>query len=114
LKFRRQHPIGPFVVDFYCYTARLIVELDGQSHDGQGEADRRREQFLRDQGHQILRIENDNVLRDPEAVLLVVARAAGVDVQNWMNETVEPTKLTGTSPHPNPHPEGEGTGEATS
>jgi very-short-patch-repair endonuclease len=43
LKFRRQHPIGPFFADYYCHEAKLIVELDGMSHDSRGEADRRRE-----------------------------------------------------------------------
>jgi hypothetical protein len=60
---------------------------------------------------EVLRIANDDVLRDPETVLLAVARAAGIDVQTWMNQTVEQPKRVGTCPHPNPLPEGEGTGE---
>jgi len=42
LHFRRQHPIGPFVLDFYCASARLCVEIDGPAHADRGEADARR------------------------------------------------------------------------
>ena len=45
-KFRRQQPIGPFVVDFFCPAERLIVEVDGPIHDSQREADRVRQQLL--------------------------------------------------------------------
>ena len=78
LKFRRQHPIGPFVVDFYCHDVRLVVEVDGMSHDGRGPEDRRRTAFLEGRaGLRVLRVSNDDVLRDPEAVAMAILRAAG-------------------------------------
>ena len=50
LKFRRQHPIGPFVVDFYCAEHQLVVELDGPVHDERQDDDRQRSQYLRQRG----------------------------------------------------------------
>ena len=76
LKFRRQEPIGQFVVDFCCYAARLIVEIDGRSHEGRQLADRRRTEFLERQGFQVVRFLNDQVLDDLEAVALSIARIA--------------------------------------
>ena len=83
LKFRRQRPVGPFFADFCCLSAGLIVEVDGASHDGRGHDDRRREAYLEGAGFRVLRVGNDDVLRDPEAVLIAVARAAGLDVSGW-------------------------------
>ncbi len=56
--FRRQHPIGPYVLDFYCAKARLAVELDGMSHDmgDRSERDRRRDAWLKTHGITVLRI----------------------------------------------------------
>jgi very-short-patch-repair endonuclease len=79
LKFRRQHPIGPFLADFFCHEAALIVELDGMSHDGRAEADARRTRSLEGQGLRVLRIGNDDVLKDRAAVALAILRAAGID-----------------------------------
>src|SRR4051812_33057606 len=61
-KFRRQVPIGPFVVDFYCDSAQLVIEVDGRSHDDRGEADRTRERGLSEHGYRVLRVSNDFVL----------------------------------------------------
>jgi very-short-patch-repair endonuclease len=77
LKFRRQHPIGPYFADFCCEEVRLIVELDGDSHIGRAETDERRTQFLNERGFQVLRIGNDDVLEDPESVAHAILRAAG-------------------------------------
>jgi very-short-patch-repair endonuclease len=56
-KFRRQHPIGPYFVDFYCPAARLVVEIDGPTHgeEAQWAYDERRADWLREQGHEVLR-----------------------------------------------------------
>jgi len=78
LKFRRQYPVGPFVVDFYCHEAGLIVEVDGASHDGRAAEDHGRSEFLASQGLRILRVGNDDVLDDPEAVAFAILRAAGI------------------------------------
>jgi very-short-patch-repair endonuclease len=57
-KFRRQHPIGPYFVDFYCVAARLVIEFNGVSHDGdrQWAYDRRRQVWLEAQGYRVLNL----------------------------------------------------------
>ncbi len=81
LKFRRQQPIGPYVVDFFCHEVALVVEVDGRSHDERGKVDYQRDVFLREQQRlQVLRVSNDDVLKEMEAVLLAILRAAGKEV----------------------------------
>ncbi len=81
LKFRRQQPIGPYIVDFFCHEAALVVEIDGRSHDDRGKEDAQREAFLRDQQRlRVLRVSNDDVLKETEAVLFAILRAAGREV----------------------------------
>ena len=74
-KFRRQHPIGPFVTDFYCAEASLIVELDGESHVGQHEQDQQRTAYLNQHGLRVLRVTNDDLLGHPDAVADAIGRA---------------------------------------
>ena len=73
LKFRRQHPIGPFFADFACESRKLVVELDGDYHDQIQENDLKRQAFLDGKGWSILRFTNDEVLRDWEAVVRAIA-----------------------------------------
>ena len=63
-KFRRQHPIGRFIVDFYCHKARLVIELDGEIHQKTeiAENDREREKELTYLGLKIIRFSNNDVL----------------------------------------------------
>ena len=68
-KFRRQHPVGEFVADFYCAAARLVVEVDGPVHSESVEADRERERLLRERRYEVLRVTNDQVLGDLASVL---------------------------------------------
>lgn len=80
LSFRRQMPIGPYIVDFACSAKRLIIELDGAHHAEAEQArhDKVRDEFLRQQGWTILRFWNDDVLRGMDDVCAhVVALAAG-------------------------------------
>jgi very-short-patch-repair endonuclease len=69
LKFRRQHAIGPYVVDFYCARAALVIEVDGPIHDKQAEDDAERTAFLEAQGLRVLRFKNEVVLKEPVKVL---------------------------------------------
>lgn len=71
LKFRRQQAAGPYVVDFYCHDVRLVVEIDGESHNrgDQPELDARRDEYLRRSGHRVVRIAARDVLKDLDAVL---------------------------------------------
>ena len=55
-KFRRQHPLGPYVADFYCHEARLVVEIDGSMHAERVEHDRRRDAWMSEQGLTVLRM----------------------------------------------------------
>jgi very-short-patch-repair endonuclease len=66
VRFLRQHPIGPFIVDFYTPDARLAIEVDGRSHDGREAYDAARQAYLEARGVRVLRLTNDDVLRDPE------------------------------------------------
>ena len=68
-KFRRQHPIGPFVVDFFCPKHGLIVEVDGPIHDTQQEHDRARQALLEACGYRVLRVSASDVETDLNAVL---------------------------------------------
>jgi very-short-patch-repair endonuclease len=66
VRFRRQQPIGPYVVDFYCSPARLVIELDGEQH-GVGQAakyDELRTLWLQQRGYMVLRFWNDEILRE--------------------------------------------------
>ena len=73
-KFRRQHPIGPYVLDFYCPTARLAIEVDGSGHAfsaGQ-EHDSAREAFLAESGFRVLRFYNQQVYQEFDVVLQAI------------------------------------------
>ena len=69
LKFRRQHPIGPYIADFYCAQARLVIEIDGDSHAEQVEYDQARTDWLESQGYRVLRYTNSEVQEKITAVL---------------------------------------------
>lgn len=68
-KFRRQHPIGMFIVDFYCASCRLIVEIDGDSHSDQVEYDAERTQWLAERGCRVIRFANRDILHNLSGVL---------------------------------------------
>jgi very-short-patch-repair endonuclease len=69
-KFRFQHTLGPFVADFVCLEAKLIVELDGGQHSA--EKDARRTAFLETRGFRVLRFWNNDVLANLEGVIAAV------------------------------------------
>lgn len=71
LKFRRQHPIGPFIADFACIAARLVVEIDGDTHstDEERARDARREAYIRAHGWRIIRVWNSEVYAHCDQVL---------------------------------------------
>jgi very-short-patch-repair endonuclease len=77
IKFRRQYPVGPYVLDFYCYEHKLWVELDGGQHyERVGiQHDEQRQAFLKSHGIYTLRFSNSEVLQAIEAVLLQIAEA---------------------------------------
>ena len=79
LKFRRQHPIGPYVADFCCLSERFVVEVDGSAHNSIDRAkfDERRAQFLKDNGYRVLRVSARRVLADPDGTAEAIVARAG-------------------------------------
>jgi very-short-patch-repair endonuclease len=79
LKFRRQQPIGPFVVDFICVDAKLIVELDGAHHRDEEQFwhDYKRTAFLKGLGYEVMRFSNVVVLKYPHQVAEMIAGRVG-------------------------------------
>jgi very-short-patch-repair endonuclease len=75
LKFRRQHPLGPFIADFYCAAHRLVVEIDGDIHDLQPERDAARTEQFEKYGYRVIRFRNEQVLNDIESVLAAIQAA---------------------------------------
>ena len=74
-KFRRQHQVGSYIVDFVCTDAWLIVELDGGQHADQVTYDERRTLELQAMGYRVLRFWNNDVLANPESILEVLLEA---------------------------------------
>jgi very-short-patch-repair endonuclease len=95
VKFKRQAPIGPYVVDFICFEDKLIIEVDGGQHS-ENEADRRRDKWLRSEGYRVVRFWNNDVLKRTDVVLGEIASA------------LTPTPLPARSAPPSPR-RGEGT-----
>jgi very-short-patch-repair endonuclease len=87
-RFRRQAPIGPYIVDFVCFERRLVVELDGGQHARQIEEDATRTRWLNLQGFRVLRFWNSTVFEDQDVVLEAIWDALR------------------STPHPGPPPQG--------
>jgi very-short-patch-repair endonuclease len=88
-RFRRQHPIGPYVADFVCLEAKLIVEIDGGQHGEAATADTERTRWLNSRGYEVLRFWNNEVNENVAGVL------------ERLRE-----RLRRETPHPNPPPQG--------
>lgn len=73
LKFRRQQIIDGFIIDFYCHSVGLVIEVDGEIHDTQQEYDRHREIIFSTKGLRIIRFTNEQVINNIEAVLKAIA-----------------------------------------
>jgi very-short-patch-repair endonuclease len=95
-KFRRQHLIATYIVDFVCLEHQLVVELDGEQHAGQQGYDIERTRILNAQGFKVLRFWNNEVFENLEGVLSVILRELpGISTSQSL------------PPHPNPLPLGE-------
>jgi very-short-patch-repair endonuclease len=74
-KFRRQVPLGPFIVDFVCFEAKLIVEVDGGQH-ADSQRDASRDRYFTNHGYRVLRFWNNDVLKNLEGVLIRITEFA--------------------------------------
>lgn len=73
LRFRRQHPISKYIVDFYCHAAKLVVELDGKIHLAKKESDRERTKEIENLGLCIIRFRNEEVEKSVDEVIVKIA-----------------------------------------
>jgi very-short-patch-repair endonuclease len=69
VKFRRQQPIGKYIVDFVAFQKRLVIEVDGGQHAEEKDKDKQRDEWLRSQGFRILRFWNNDIFQNLEGVL---------------------------------------------
>jgi len=74
-RFRRQQPIGPYIVDFFCPEARLIVEVDGGQHSDREAYEAERTEWLEGRGYRVIRFGNYDALANTEGVRLTIAEA---------------------------------------
>lgn len=74
-KFRRQHWIQPYVVDFICLSKKLIIECDGGQHQDQQHYDKKRAEFLNSKGYKIIRFWNDEILKETPMILDMILNA---------------------------------------
>jgi very-short-patch-repair endonuclease len=91
LRFRRQHPLANYIVDFFCGTAKLVIEIDGEVHATTVEEDRRRQRDLEQLGYHVIRFSNLQVLRDPAAVVRDILRNCSARASS-----VSPRQRSGT------------------
>lgn len=79
--FRRQAPIGKYTVDFVCHKAKLVIEVDGETHGASAQitADARRTAFLEREGYRVLRVNNADVMAQADGVFYVVCLALNVE-----------------------------------
>ncbi len=80
-RFRRQHPLGRYIMDFVCLQARLVVEVDGGQHVERVHYDQKRSAWLGKHGSRVLRFWNHEVMNQTEAVMTVIREALGASVQ---------------------------------
>ena len=81
-RFRRQEPIEPYIADFYCAVAGLVIELDGDTHVGMEEADRIRQEYLESRSLRVLRFWNVQLYEDADGILEAVYLACLQETQN--------------------------------
>ena len=72
VKFRRQVPIGAYYADFLCFSAKLVIEVDGGQHGEAQDYDARRTAFLKAQGYRVIRFWNNDVLENTDGVIAMV------------------------------------------
>jgi very-short-patch-repair endonuclease len=84
--FMRQKPVGDYIVDFYCSRLKLVIEIDGESHDGRFEYDAKRQKFLESIGLTVLRFDDSDVKRDIVNVL--------IEIESWIQSACKQPPLS--------------------
>ena len=79
-KFRRQVPVGPYIADFVCFDARLVIEIDGGQH-AESASDRRRDRWFVANKFRVLRFWNNDVFSNLEGVLSIVAESLATEIE---------------------------------
>jgi len=74
LRFRRQHPIETFIVDFYCHKAKLVIEIDGKIHLRNSESDKNRTAEIEKHGLKVIRFTNNDIMENSDMVLNEISR----------------------------------------
>ena len=101
-KFRRQAPIGRYIVDFVCFSQNLIVELDGGQHLTQRDYDAKRTEWLQSRGFRVLRFWDNEALGDADSVLeRIMLELGGDDGASYQRQK---PRLRAAHPHPSPLP----------
>jgi very-short-patch-repair endonuclease len=100
LQFRRQTPMGRYIVDFVCHGARIVIELDGESHDFAAHVgeDVVRDVWLASRGYEVTRFMNEDVMTNLEGVLLAISEAASARVRGTPPSLTLPRKGGGNAP----------------
>ncbi len=86
LKFRRQHPVGPFYADFSCPAAGLVVEVDGDTHGERAAYDTRRTEWLSREGYEVVRVTNEDVYLRLDTVLEMIREACERRIERRRSE----------------------------
>jgi very-short-patch-repair endonuclease len=81
-KFKRQYPVGPYIVDFICVDKNVVIEVDGAQHAENEDSDLQRSAFLNKMGYRVFRLWNNQVLQETEAVLEAIFAILADDKQN--------------------------------
>lgn len=93
-KFRRQHPIGIYIADFYCHKTRLIIEVDGSIHDKEDvkQLDEIRQRNLEAWGYSVIRFSNNEILKEIEKVIAIITKTI-ITQQNTPQQTESKSPL---------------------
>jgi len=102
LRFRCQHPVGPFVLDFFCPAAKLVIEVDGLIHEQQREQDHARTEHLEDYGYRVLRFTNQEVMTNLDAVVAQIVLVAGEPAQEQPIQRGSEQRHAEIAPPPQP------------
>ncbi|HOW10883.1 MAG TPA: endonuclease domain-containing protein [Bacteroidales bacterium] len=76
--FRRQHPFGIYILDFYCFEANLVIEIDGEIHLGHKKYDQERTDYLNSAGLRVLRFKNEDVENNLDSVIDVIIKSTSL------------------------------------